>query len=326
MSRSRSTLRSPLVAALTFDHLYTFKVVVEARSFRRAAEKLAMSQAAVSQRVRYLEQILGAPLFDRQRGGAPRLTQAGERLRALAEAALGELEHFRSDVQGLLTPRAGDRFTVAAGPSFIKYRLLLMIREFNRQYPDVEVRLRHSASPEEVLTLVLNGEADLGIHVGHPAGSQVRSFPIAEDRLVLVAPPGHPILDTPAERRLLELPRVPFAIPSAAAHSRQLVHGWASHHGMTLRIKIEADNLDTLKEAVLQGVALAILPDFAVSDELQRGKLVAVEAPGLPLVRKVSAVAAARASLSPTIREFIRRLADLMRGQNPAGRVISSGL
>lgn len=109
-----------LVRGLTFDHLATFKAVVDSGSFRRAAEKRLVSQPAVSQRVRQLEALVGVPLFDRQRGTSASLTAAGELMMELTVRVLSELEGFCIDVRRLGILRADDSLVVAAGPSFIK--------------------------------------------------------------------------------------------------------------------------------------------------------------------------------------------------------------
>jgi DNA-binding transcriptional LysR family regulator len=294
-----------LVRGLTFDHLATFKAVAESGSFRRAAEKRLISQPAVSQRIRQLERLVGVSLFDRQRGTSATLTAAGELLVALADDVLEDLEELCGAVRALAAPPTGGSLVVASGPSFIKYALLSVARTFGDRYPDVEVRLQRSMSPDDVMEAVVSRVADLGIYSGPVPTSKVRSFPLAREFLRLVAPRGHPMTSLRGAARMAELSRTPFALSCDGAHSRQLTEAWAQHYGIKLHVRIEADNLDTLKEAVVQGVALAVLPEFAIRQELESGTLTTVDMPGLPMERRLSVIAHAGLPLLPVQQAFI---------------------
>lgn len=302
-----------LVRGLTFDHLATFKAVVESGSFRRAAEKRLVSQPAVSQRIRQLEALVGAPLFDRQRGTSASLTSAGEVMARFADRVLGDLEGFCVDVRRLGVPATDDSLVVAAGPSFIKYRLLRVARRLEELHPDLEIRLQRSTSPDDVLDAVLEHVADLGIYSGPAPSGRVRAFPLSRELLRLVAPPGHPITTVTGSARIDELSHTQFALSCDTAHSRQLTEAWARHYGIKLHVRVEADNLDTLKETVIQGLGVAILPEFAIEEELTSGLLVPVELPGLPLERRVSVISDTSNPLSATQRAFIDELVQTLK-------------
>lgn len=304
-----------LAQHLTFDQLLTFKAVVDCGSFRQAAETLMISQPAISQRVRHLESILKAPLFDRQRGSVPLLTPLGEQLMTLTGGILSDLEHFASMIDRINGESKTGHLTVAAGPSFIKYRLLVVTQEFNRRYPNVQVRLRHTAAPDQVFDLVAKGDVDLGVYSGRVSTDQMRSFRLEGDRFVLVAPPKHEILEAPPPDRIRMLAQIVLALPSPNAQSRKLIDGWAHHLRLGLRTILEADNLDTLKEFVLQRVALSILPTFVIGDEIEQGQLLPVSMAELPLKRHVSVISDPRRALYATERAFIEILTRHVREQ-----------
>lgn len=301
---------SSLVNNLTFDQLATFKAIVECGSFKGAAEKVLMTQPAISQRVKHMEAVLGVTLFDRQRGTSARLTAFGERFLVFAEGVLDDLTAFQGELNRAGTPAAGGSVTVAAGPSYIKYRLLSAVQSFSGEHPQVDVRLQHSPSMDDVLSAVAQGDAQLGVYPATPPARDVQSFPLTREELVLVAPAGHPILDLDPAARVEALGTVPLALSSYTANSRQLLEAWALQHRATLRVSIEADNLDTLKEAALQKLALAFLPGFAVERELAEGLLRTVDAPGLPLQRRVWIVVDGSAMPSATTRCFADYLID----------------
>lgn len=316
MESGNQTFRRVVLGNLTIDHLVTFRAVCKATSFRRAAEELKVSQPAVSQRIKHLESVVGAPLFDRRAGAEARVTEVGERLLGLADAVLGEFEAFQRDLKALKEPAPGERVSVAAGPGYIKYRLLDLVGGLARRHPGVEVHFRQGDSPEAIARLVLEGGAEIGVYVG-PVPEGFRSFALPNDWLVLVAARGHPILATEPERRIEGLRDTPFAISSDGAHSRQLIDRWAASHDLPLHVTLETGNLDTLKEAVLQRLAVAVLPDFAVARELGSGEMEAVEISGLPQKRRVSLVASSRRPLSPLARAFVQVATDALG--SPAG-------
>lgn len=295
---------SSLVNNLTFDQLATFRAIVECGSFKGAAEKVLMTQPAISQRVKHMESVLGVTLFDRQRGTSARLTAFGERFLAFADLVLGNLAELQGELDRAAMPAAGGSVTVAAGPSYIKYRLLAAVQSFGSEHPDVDVRLQHSPSMDDVLSSVARGDAHLGVYPATPPARDVQSFSLTREELVLVAPAGHTILDLPPAARVEALGTVPLALSSYTANSRQLLEAWALQHRATLRVTIEADNLDTLKEAALQKLALAFLPGFAVERELAEGQLETVSVPGLPLQRRVWIVVDASTRPSATTRCF----------------------
>lgn len=314
----RVTTFSSLVNNLTFDHLATFKAIVECGSFKGAAEKVLMTQPAISQRVKHMEAVLGVTLFDRQRGTSARLTAFGERFLVFADGVLDGLMEFQGELNRAATPAAGGHVTVAAGPSYIKYRLLSAVQSFSHEHPQVDVRLQHSPSMDGVLSAVSHGDAHLGVYPATPPARDVQSFSLTREELVLVAPADHAILDLPAVARVEALGTIPLALSSYAANSRQLLEAWALQHRATLRVSIEADNLDTLKEAALQKLALAFLPGFAVEREVAEGLLATVALPGLPLQRHVWIVLDGNAMPSATTRCFAEYLIDYIHGGNEA--------
>lgn len=304
----RPASRHTIEASLALEHLTAFQVIVAAGSFSRAAGELRMSQSAVSQRVRHLEAVLGARLFDRQRGSAIRLTHAGQRLLQFADSVVHEFETLRTDLAAIVEPTAGAMTTVAAGPSFIKYRLLPVLDELRRAHPELAFSLRQAVYASDITAAVLSGAADLGIFLGPVPGVHLTSFALTVDHVVMVAAAGHEVSYVGKERRWDVLSRVPFAVSTKDAHSRQLADYWARTHGLDLKVLLETANLDTLKEAALKGIAIAILPEYALGEELKEGRLGMVPADGFPLQRRMSIVADARKPISAASRVLVLAL------------------
>lgn len=303
-----------VVRGLSFDHLATLKAVAETGSFRRAAERRLISQPAVSQRIRQLERLVGHQLFDRQRGTSPALTATGELMVALADDVLQKLDEFCNGARDLsVNPTTGGSITVAAGASYIKYGLLNAAAACAQRYPDIAVRFQRQLTADAVMESIVQGNADIGIYPGVVPANKVRSFPLLTESLRLVAPRRHGVTTVKGPQRIAELSKASFAVSCVGAHSRQVIEAWARRNAITLSIRVEADNLDTLKEAVVQGFALAVLPEFAITEELESGILVNVDVPGLPAERRVSVIARANRPLLGTEEAFIETLRSMSR-------------
>jgi DNA-binding transcriptional LysR family regulator len=315
--------RHNLQAGLTFEHLGAFRSVVAAGSFRRAADELKLSQSAVSQRIKYLESIAGARLFDRRKGGTIRLTEVGNALIALADKALSDLEEFAVALERFRKPTEGV-VTIAAGPSFIRYRLLDVARRFSEAYPHVELKLHEGRSPTQVAQLVLTASADLGFFPGIIPDRFLRTIAVMHDSLVWVAAPSHPIHDVDLMSNIESLKRMVFALPPPDSDNRQVVERWAKRHGIALRVFVETSDLDTLKEAAIRGAAVAILPDFVLQEELTTGTLHQVTVDGFPFRRQSSVVADARRPLTAAAGAFAQKAKACLAG--PSTQPISQNL
>jgi len=168
--------------------LKVFRAVAEQRNFRRAAEQLYLSQPAVTQQIKALEESVGAPLFDRT-GREITLTPAGEILLRQAkqsglilDKALEEIAALRGELIGPLR--------VAASTTIAQYVLPSILGQFVRLHPAVHAELE-SANTEAVVTAVLDGSAALGLIEGPAHRRELQMEPWLRDELVLVVPQNH---------------------------------------------------------------------------------------------------------------------------------------
>jgi len=157
----------PLAMSLTVRQLEVFLAVAECRSFRRAAERLGVSQPSVSGRIRSLESYLGYDLFDRSNGGTPRLTSEGTafvaRARQLVEGASALLTARPSR-----PARSSRRLRVFVGPLLLKRRVLRQLTAFCCENPDLGVDFLPASSVTNGREIVRNGEADVVLYTGEP--------------------------------------------------------------------------------------------------------------------------------------------------------------
>src|SRR6202140_3324153 len=180
----RKGTRSPM----EFNQLETFLAVISYGGFHRAAGALRVSQPAVSARIKALEDSLGVTLFERVRSHL-HLSPAGKALRPHAEQLLRIAAVARQAVHEL-QPSAGGALRIAGSLSICTYFLPDVMKDYQAKNPKVMVSLR-SGNSMEVLKMVLDGEADIGIarSLNHPG---VETMTLRDDPLILVSHPAHP--------------------------------------------------------------------------------------------------------------------------------------
>lgn len=285
-------------------HLNTFSTAAELGSFTAAAKALGLTQAAVSQRVQALEKALGRSLFDR-RGGRVLLTDAGRTLHGYAGRIADLYREARRAITGRETPVAGE-LVIAATSVPGEYLLPALLSAFGKRYPHVRVRAAVSDSAV-VIGQVERGEVSVGLVGRKTDGPHLAFRHLASDRMVLVAPPGHPLTKTNVVMvgRLAAHPLVPRETGSGLRHCFEQALGRAGRSFADLRVALELDSNEAIKEAVRRGVGVAVLSAPAVEKELVAGSLRAIEVRGLRCGRKMFVVRDGRRVLPVPANVFL---------------------
>jgi DNA-binding transcriptional LysR family regulator len=267
-------------------HLETFAKAAELSSFTAAAAALGVTQAAVSQRIRDLEQELGLSLFQRQ-GGHVLVTEAGRRLHDYAQRILALHQQARDEVRGQTTPLSGE-LSLAASSIPGEHLLPAILASFRQQYPHLQVRAT-IADTRAVLDQVEHGQVHLGLVGGKSDSPHLEFRKFACDQMVLIVPPSHPW----KRRRsvsLEELADQPLILREAGSGSRWCLEHALSRAGKSLKdlhIALELGSNEAIKEAVQHGIGLAILSCHAVKKELRAKQLFGPKLSDLPLEREI---------------------------------------
>ncbi|WP_427918818.1 LysR family transcriptional regulator [Streptomyces sp. cg40] len=307
MTESSGPHRQQLLRGLSFDHLFAVRTVASAGSFREAAKILCLSQPAVSQRVHHIEHILGSPIFDRHSGIGVTLTDVGRAFLAFCDRAMGVLDELHADIAQDDGGDAETTLSITAPSDSIQYFIIRLLPLLRARFPHRQLRVTQAGSRSESLGMVKSGAADLGFY-RVPADPQLSTVALMDEKLHLVAAPGHEILRIPVGERAGALGAYPFATYVASMRSRQLVERWALKAGARLRVDIESQSLDVMKQAAVSGSAITVLSGPAIGDELKEGRLAIVEIDGMPLVRATAIVVRPGDEQRPVIREFIELL------------------
>jgi DNA-binding transcriptional LysR family regulator len=271
---------------MEIDQLETFLAVVTYDGFHKAAEALRVSQPAVSARIRALEDSLGVKVFARGQGHLT-LSPAGKALRPHAEQLLRSVALARQAVHELQTD-AGGTLRIAAALSICTYFLPDVIHDYHETNPTVMLSLR-SGTSTEVLKMVLDGEADIGLarSLNHP---EVETTTLRDDPLVLV---GHPDLPSVRKRKvtLEELEQWPLVFYDRGSSDWTLSQGLFRRAGLLPTVALEVETIEAAKRMVERKLGLSFLPLFSVADELRQGLLAAVDiVNGEPLRRNLDVI------------------------------------
>jgi len=250
----------------------TFCDLVDTGSFSKAAESNQISQSAVSQQVAALERDLGARLLTRG-GGFAVPTDAGKAFYRGAKEILRRYEQTLQEVrsaQEVVRPvlRIGTIYSVGF------YLLDPYVRKFLKAHPEVNLDVEY-ARWNRITAAVLDGEMDMGIVAFPEKHRSIEIIPFAEERLVVVCSPEHPL----AKRRDIEpsdLKGERFVAFEANVPTRRHIDRVLRGYRVQVDIAMEFDNNETLKRAVEVGAGLSILPTANVAREAASGYLAVV--------------------------------------------------
>ena len=247
--------------------LTAFLAVAESGSFSTAAERLFLTQPAVSKRIAQLEQQLGTRLFDRV-SRRVRLTEAGEALLPRARQVLLDLEDMGRAISNLTGTVSG---TLRIGTSHHMglHRLPPVLRRFSREYPDVKLDI-HFIDSEEAWEAVLHGDLEMGVVTLPPQPDpRLHSQAVWQDPLVFMAAPEHPLARL--DRVTLEtLTGYSAILPSPVTFTRRIVESLFEEQALTLNISMSTNYLETIHMMVSIGLGWSVLPETMLDDSVVR--------------------------------------------------------
>ena len=284
--------------------LAAFCAVVERKSFSQAAERLGVTQPAVSLQIRSLEQRLGRQLLDRS-GRRVEPTEAGLRLYASAQRLLQLedqlLEELASDEEGEVTGTLELGASTGPGGSVVP----VLLCEFQERYPDVRVRLSVSDT-QTVVAQVADRELELGV-VG--AGRRHRGVdfePFFGDEVVLAVPAGHRFAGKTIS--IAELRDEPLIVMQEGAGVRQVIEDELRKAGTRLRdldVRLELGLQESVRSAVLAGHGVTFVSRLAVESDLAAGTIATARVRGLDPVREIFLARASGRTETRAARAFL---------------------
>jgi DNA-binding transcriptional LysR family regulator len=266
--------------------LVAFCTVVERKSFSQAAERLGVTQPAVSLQIRSLEQRLGTRLLDRS-GRRVEPTEAGLRLYSSAQKLLALeqqlLEELAGEGDGVLAGTL--ELGASTGPGGTVVPLLLC--EFGEQHPEVHVRLSVSDT-QTVVDQVAERELELGIVGAARRHRGVVFEPFFRDEVVLACPAGHRFAGKTIS--LADLRSEPLIVMQEGAGVRQVIEDELRKVGVRLRdllVRSELGLQESVRSAVAAGHGVTFISRIALDSDLSAGTIATARVRGLDPVREI---------------------------------------
>ncbi|SFJ44622.1 DNA-binding transcriptional regulator, LysR family [Paenibacillus sp. UNC496MF] len=264
---------------LNLERYRVFYWTAKLGSLTKAADKLHITQPAVSHTLKQLEGVLGGQLFFRTTKGVT-LTAEGEVLFNFVEQAMHYIEIGEKKIAEMQELSYGE-ISIGASDTLCKHFLLPHLEQFHKQYPEIKIRVTNRTTPETI-SLLKEGKIDFGV-VNLPAFDLKIDFRISstlQDCLV-----GNQEYAVLAENPLPleDLHQYPLLLLEGG-NTRNFLDEYAASSGITLKPELELGSLDLLTQFAQSGFGLTFIAREYISDELSTGKL--IEIPLIPSIPK----------------------------------------
>jgi len=255
--------------------LQVFHTVAGVLSFTKAAEILNMTQPAVTHQIRQLEADFNTRLFDRENNRIS-LTRAGEEVLSYANRIIALYGDMHESVKSITGDTSG-LVTLGASTTIAEYMLPDLLGDFQKKFPDVQVRLR-VANTDSVVSMVADNTIDLGVVEGEVSNQYLMVEDCQPDELRVIVPPEH-VLATQSSVSPGELLNYPFVFREEGSGTRSVIARFLEAHGLhedQLNQPFELGSTEAIKGAVQAGMGISIVSAVALAKEEKLGQLVSI--------------------------------------------------
>lgn len=252
--------------------LRAFVTLARRGSFTLAAKELHLSQSAVSHSMKALETDIGCRLFDRL-GKKVLLTQAGEQLLQHADKIIREMIVARDSI-AQLSRWGKTRLRIGASTTACQYILPNVLREFQKQYPQANVFVEPSDTPE-AMELLRTNAIDIAVALEPKRDDDFEFHPLFCDEMHFVMAPGHPWAQAGKVTRE-EIPKQRYVLYHKTSYTYQLVEEFFRAENMVLNTVMHLGSMEAIKEMVKLGLGISVLAPWIVRAEIEAGTLVAL--------------------------------------------------
>lgn len=285
---------------MTLRHLKIFVCVCKENSITLAANKLFISQPAVSNAIKELESYYNVPLFDRI-SKKLYLTEAGKTVYQYAlhiNSLFDELETTLMSSTSTGSLRVGSSITIGTHyiPNYIK--------EFSQQFPHIQTFVTIDSS-DIIEQQILNNELDFALIEGVIHSKDIISKEFIKDELVVICSINHPLLN---EERvsITDLSSQHFLMREKNSGTRELAESILSLHNVTISPLWESTSTDAIIQGVSKNIGISILPMHLVQDYLNRNQIAKLEVDGLKFPRQYHIIYHKNKYLTPAALEFMK--------------------
>ena len=270
---------------MDFEQLKTFQLICQLKSFSRCAEKLGVTQPAISAQIRSLENEVGARLFDRD-GGKVILTAAGRLFEPFAEHCLQCYSHILAGVSELYRSPRGE-LSVSTNEAASLYLLPGIFAQFRKQYNRVNLSIVR-AERSRTIEAVISRDADFGVVSTPVQDTRLEAMPLFKDDVMLVVPGMHPL----ASRSTVKLDvmlQYPLLLMKHG-RLREKINHFLHTHDVRPRVAMELESSELLKRLIQAGVGIGFLPESNVRPEAEAGLVKTIRVDGMRVQRELALI------------------------------------
>ncbi|KRC16560.1 LysR family transcriptional regulator [Acidovorax sp. Root219] len=285
---------------INLDQLHGFATAIELGSFSAAAQRLDLTQPAVSLQVRQLEKRLGTPLVERV-GRVLRPTAAGAellvhvaRIDAAVADALHAVAHHASGTAG--------RVRLGTGATACIFLLPPVLGALRQRFAGLEITVR-TGNTADIVQAVEDNTLDVGLVTLPASGRMLDVTPVLQDPFVAIAPKGTAL---PKKVTAADLARHPVLLFEPGGQTRRIADAWFARAGVALQPAMSLGSVEAIKELVAAGLGCAVLPGMAVQGT--HGSAVEVRPLSPPLARTLAVVVRKDKRLHRGLRETVAAL------------------
>ena len=266
--------------------LRVFLVAAEERNFSRAAERLHMTQSAVSQNIQSLEKAYKIELFNRL-GRTVELSEAGQTILPMVREVLLAARLLEDGLQEV-NHQIGGELLIGCSTSAGKYLLPTLLAEFRHEYPAVHPRVK-IISRDGVMERLINRTIPIGIASRQIEHREIESVPLFDDRIILIVHPSHPWAEF-GRAFPSDLLDQPFISREDTSGTCETVMEGLKPQNITIdnfNVVMELGNTEAIEMAVEHGVGIAFVSEMVAARGLALGCIKKVEVEGLDLRRRI---------------------------------------
>ena len=301
---------------INLNRLLTFHEAAEELNFSAAAQKLSITQPAVSAQIHNLEEDLGVKLFNRI-GRIIALSEAGEVLRGFSRRIFRLLDEAESVMDELRLVRRGT-LKIGTTTTYAGHIMPPLLSRFQTEFPMVKVIL-HEGSSMDIAKRVAKLEIEVAVVAYSGNLKNVQFDLLRQEELVLVLPAGHPL----ASRKSVSikaLAKEKFILREKGSSTRLIMRNLFRQHRINPPVVFETSNVDFIKEQVANGMGVSFLTRSAVSEELASGRMATAKLKEEKLKLEIYSAIRSGHELSQPARAFL----DIVTKSMPALKEISN--
>lgn len=284
---------------VSFRQLQIFVCIAQSATFAQAAEKMCLSQPALSSAIKKMESQLGGLLFSRTTRKVE-LSPEGRQFLPVAERLIGDWQEAFSDLHNLFSLGRG-KLSIAAMPSFAAGLLPGILQQFKTEFPNIKLSVTDVVM-ESVIKDVQAGRAEIGFSFEHEKMDGLEFHPILTDNFIAVLPINHPLSEN-KELSWSQIALYPFVAMNKGSAIRQWIDSFMELNHLSLNIVVEASQLATLGQFVKHDLGVSVVPALCEEQMLSK-ELVCLKIHQSGLSKRVGIIKQKNGNLSQVAASF----------------------